>query len=86
VIVAPEVRYAQSGDLSIAYQVVGHGPVDLIVVPGMLAWDGAARRPRMIRDHSVSSQPAWRLIAQEVLACAAAGVPDTGERAARAPG
>jgi class 3 adenylate cyclase len=32
----PETSYARSGDLSIAYQVIGHGPRDLIVVPGWL--------------------------------------------------
>jgi class 3 adenylate cyclase len=31
----PETRYAQSGDVSIAYQVMGNGPVDTIVVPGL---------------------------------------------------
>jgi class 3 adenylate cyclase len=39
----PEVRYARSGDVSIAYQVVGQGPVDLIFVPFMInlvwAWE-----------------------------------------------
>ena len=30
----PEVRYVASGDLSIAYQVVGTGPVDLVFVQG----------------------------------------------------
>jgi pimeloyl-ACP methyl ester carboxylesterase len=30
----PETRYAKSGDASIAYQVVGDGPVDLILVHG----------------------------------------------------
>lgn len=29
----PETRYAKSGDLSIAYQVMGDGPLDLILVP-----------------------------------------------------
>ena len=33
----PEVRYARSGDVSIAYQVVGHGPRDLVLVPGWLS-------------------------------------------------
>jgi class 3 adenylate cyclase len=28
------IRYAQSGDVSIAYQVTGDGPVDLVLVPG----------------------------------------------------
>lgn len=34
---APAVRYAASGDLSIAYQVVGNGPVDVIWVPGFVS-------------------------------------------------
>jgi class 3 adenylate cyclase len=34
---APAVRYAASGDLSIAYQVVGDGPVDLVWVPGFVS-------------------------------------------------
>lgn len=40
----PETQYAQSGELSIAYQVFGDGPFDLVFVPGFvshqdLAWD-----------------------------------------------
>lgn len=31
----PETHYAQSGDASIAYQVMGEGPVDIILVPGL---------------------------------------------------
>ena len=34
---APDIRYAKSGDVSIAYQVVGDGPQDLVVVRGSLA-------------------------------------------------
>ena len=30
----PETRYAKSGDINIAYQVLGDGPVDLVYVPG----------------------------------------------------
>ena len=29
----PSTRYAKSGDASIAYQVVGDGPIDLVLVP-----------------------------------------------------
>jgi class 3 adenylate cyclase len=41
---APETHYAKSGDVNIAYQVVGDGPVDLVYVPGWvshveLAWE-----------------------------------------------
>ena len=31
----PETRYAQSGDVNIAYQVMGDGPMDIILVPGL---------------------------------------------------
>ena len=33
----PETRYARSGDVSIAYQVFGEGPVDLVWVPGYVS-------------------------------------------------
>jgi len=33
----PETRYAKSGDLNIAYQVVGEGPFDLVYVPGWIS-------------------------------------------------
>jgi pimeloyl-ACP methyl ester carboxylesterase len=32
--VTPETRYAKSGDVNIAYQVVGEGPLDLVLVHG----------------------------------------------------
>jgi len=40
----PRTQYARSGDLNIAYQVVGDGPFDLVFVPGLitnveLAWE-----------------------------------------------
>jgi len=41
----PETRYAKSGDVRIAYQVVGEGPLDLVFVPdiGGIAVNIAAR-------------------------------------------
>ena len=33
----PETRYARSGDIHIAYQVVGDGPFDLVFVPGFVS-------------------------------------------------
>lgn len=33
----PETRYAKSGDVHIAYQVVGDGPIDLVYVPGWVS-------------------------------------------------
>jgi class 3 adenylate cyclase len=40
----PAVRYTRSGDVNIAYQVVGDGPLDLVLVPGFIShldldWD-----------------------------------------------
>jgi pimeloyl-ACP methyl ester carboxylesterase len=35
--VRPETRYAKSGDVNIAYQVVGSGPLDLVLVPGWVS-------------------------------------------------
>ena len=32
-----ETQYAQSGDLSIAYQCVGEGPVDILFIPGFVS-------------------------------------------------
>ena len=32
----PQTRYARCGDLSIAYQVFGDGPHDLIIIPGLI--------------------------------------------------
>ena len=40
----PETHYARSGDVHIAYQLVGDGPMDLVFVPGFISnidlhWD-----------------------------------------------
>ncbi len=35
--VVPRTRYAKSGDVNIAYQVVGDGPVDLVCIPGWVS-------------------------------------------------
>jgi class 3 adenylate cyclase len=40
----PRVRYARSGDVNIAFQIVGEGPFDLVLVPGFIShldldWD-----------------------------------------------
>jgi pimeloyl-ACP methyl ester carboxylesterase len=51
----PETSYAKSGDVHIAYQVLGDGPIDLVFVPGWtthleLSWDDppeAAFRERL---------------------------------------
>jgi pimeloyl-ACP methyl ester carboxylesterase len=36
--VKPETRYAKSGDVNVAYQVVGLGPLDLVLVPGWVSY------------------------------------------------
>ncbi|KAA1416886.1 adenylate/guanylate cyclase domain-containing protein [Nocardioides humilatus] len=33
----PQTRYARSGDVSVAYQVVGEGPIDIVIVPGFVS-------------------------------------------------
>lgn len=33
----PETRYARSGAISIADEVVGEGPIDLVLVPGFVS-------------------------------------------------
>jgi len=42
----PETRYARSGDVMVAYQVLGEGPFDVVIVPGSvshveLQWEAA---------------------------------------------
>ena len=49
----PETRYTKSGDVSIAYQVVGEGPFDLLYVPGWISnielmWE-EPRQERLLR-------------------------------------
>jgi pimeloyl-ACP methyl ester carboxylesterase len=55
----PETRYAKSGDINIAYQVVGDGPRDLVLVPGWVSnievfWEesGLARFLRRLASFS----------------------------------
>ena len=36
-ITQPKTKYARSGDVSIAYQVIGDGPIDVIYVPGFIS-------------------------------------------------
>ncbi|HEX7254829.1 MAG TPA: alpha/beta hydrolase [Gaiellaceae bacterium] len=33
----PETHYAQSGEVNIAYQVIGEGPIDLVYMPGFIS-------------------------------------------------
>jgi len=57
--VIPETRYAKSDGVNIAYQTLGEGPIDLIVVPGWvsnldLAWEQPAVEAFMRRLASFS--------------------------------
>jgi pimeloyl-ACP methyl ester carboxylesterase/class 3 adenylate cyclase len=57
--VVPETHYARSGDVRIAYQVVGDGPFDLVFVPGFisnldLAWEGPGFKHLLSRLASFS--------------------------------
>ncbi len=57
--VEPETRYARSGDVSIAYQVTGEGPFDIVLVPPSvshveLAWQVPAFRAMFERLESFS--------------------------------
>ena len=47
----PEVHYARSGDVAIAYQVVGDGPMDIVFVRGTLADLLAAWDQPLFVDH-----------------------------------
>ena len=35
--IRPETKYARSGGVHIAYQVVGHGPIDIVFVQGFIS-------------------------------------------------
>ena len=49
---APRTRYAKCGDIDIAYQVVGEGPVDLLVLPGpIIPFDSIEAEPSLYRFH-----------------------------------
>jgi pimeloyl-ACP methyl ester carboxylesterase len=53
----PQTRYTKSGDVQIAYQVVGEGPPDLVFVPGWVSnvdvvWDNPLAQPVLERFRS----------------------------------
>ena len=56
---APVTRYARSGEASIAYQVVGDGPLDLLFLTGWISqveqlWESPATAP-LLRAPDASS-------------------------------
>ncbi|HXC29459.1 MAG TPA: hypothetical protein VNV38_15995 [Stellaceae bacterium] len=58
----PETRYARSGDLRIAYQITGSGPLDVVCVPGFVSnLDITWENPVAVRFYSrLGSRPAGR--------------------------
>lgn len=55
----PETKFTNSGDVAIAYQVVGEGPFDLLIVPGFIshleqAWEDVAYKRFLERLASFS--------------------------------
>jgi hypothetical protein len=36
-VTVPQTRYAKSGEIHIAYQTVGNGPIDLVFVPDFIS-------------------------------------------------
>lgn len=58
-IVRPETKYAKSGEVQIAYQVTGEGPIDLVVAPGTVShldldWEWPSTAQRIERLSSFS--------------------------------
>jgi class 3 adenylate cyclase/pimeloyl-ACP methyl ester carboxylesterase len=60
--VPPKTRYARSGDVSIAYQVVGDGPIDLVFVPGFVSHLDLQWTDRHVRSFFESLASFSRLI------------------------
>ena len=60
----PEVRYTRSGDVEIAYQVLGSGDIDLVLVMGWLTnletyWEELNYRRFMQRLAAVAGVARW---------------------------
>jgi class 3 adenylate cyclase len=48
----PRTRYAKCGDMDIAYQILGDGPVDLVMLPGpLITIDSIDAEPSLYRFH-----------------------------------
>ena len=61
----PDVHYAKSGDVHIAYTVFGDGPVDLVWVPGFIShvehwWDEPGQVRWLQRLGSFAGSPVRR--------------------------
>jgi pimeloyl-ACP methyl ester carboxylesterase len=58
----PEIRYARSGEVSIAFQVVGEGPPDLVYVHGFISNLGYAWEQPIVVEHYLGFASFSRLI------------------------
>ncbi len=81
----PETRYARSGDVSIAYQVVGEGPFDLVYVPGSISnvdliWEDPVRSRFFERIASFSRLIVFDKRGTGASDRVAAGIPDLETR------
>ena len=59
----PQTKYARSGEVNVAYQVVGHGPRDLVYIPGFISniehfWDDV-RTARFLERLASFSRLIW---------------------------
>ena len=71
----PETRYARSGDVNIAYDVMDQGPFDLLFVPGGGHGAGGAYYQRLLQDFFVHhlhgvEPPDWNKVEQNKTATA----------------
>lgn len=59
----PPIRYARSGDVQVAYQMLGKGPLDVVIAPGRMSHLGfMLEHPRFHRTIQ-----AWSAVARLVL-------------------
>jgi hypothetical protein len=65
--VEPETRYARSGDVSIAYQVIGEGPFDVVRVPPFVSHVELEWEVPMIAEFARRLSSFCRLIPGEVV-------------------
>ena len=73
---SPDVRYARSGDVAIAYQVVRHGPVTM-----QGPWRELTRELGWTAERYAKNMT--KLLLDSLLACQARGRPAAGQQAAR---
>jgi hypothetical protein len=69
----PVTHYAKSGDVHIAYQVFGSGPIDLVLIPGFVShienyWEGIVTLP-WGQARSVGGSGIFRLLRRRSAMC-----------------